>query len=204
MMPPVPTTQPSIDETKGCSSQPEEIPKTPLVSPKKVRFSRRIDVREVPHMKDLTKEDTEATWYSAVEFEEIRQSLVVTVRMMMAKKPVDDTLCTRGLEFRTPSGAKRRKRNKLNALTAVWNEQVAQWREDRTDELAIAFVYEEHVRECRQFALTIAQRDAMEARRIMCSMDESGSDLSDVSISSGRSNEAFGVPQMAVLTPSAA
>ena len=71
---------------------------------------------------------------------------------MIAKKPVDSDQCTRGIEFRTPQGAKFRKKNKLEALTAVWNEQVSQWKENVTDEEAIRRVYLEHSTKCTETA----------------------------------------------------
>lgn len=163
-------------------------------------------MQEVPHLKDLTQEEGEAIWYSPEEFEEIRKSLVVTVRMMVANKPVDDTQCTRGLEFRTPAGAKQRKRNKLNALTAVWNEQVSQWKEDRTDEEAIAFVYQQHGHECKKISLRMALQDEKDARRYQECLDESesGSDLSTISLDDSADDQALQEPRKAVVTPSAA
>lgn len=165
-----------------CSTDSCSTPKKPLVDPttpiKNVRFSPSIDVREVPQLKDLPEAEAEATWYSPAEFENIKKTLVVTVRLMMAKKPLDQEQCSRGLEFRTPAGAKMRKKNKVKALTAVWNEQVAQWKQERTDEEAISFVYQKEVLECRDIALQMAMKDEKEASRYLRSdMDESESDI---------------------------
>jgi hypothetical protein len=54
---------------------------------------------------------------------------------MIANKPVGSDQCTRGLEFQSPHAAKYRKKNKLEAPIAVWNEQVAPWKDNVTDDL---------------------------------------------------------------------
>jgi hypothetical protein len=117
-----------------------------------VTFNNQVDVQEVPHLKDLPQEEKAATWYNNQDFETIKKSLVVTLRLMMAQKLVGSDQCVRGLEFRTPQGAKYRKKNKIQALTAVWNEQVAQWKDNKTDDEAIRRVYLEHSLKCREAA----------------------------------------------------
>ena len=124
-----------------------------------VSFTSDVDVKEVPHLKDLEPEEIAAVWYNGTDFERIKKSLVVTLRLMIAKKPVDSDQCTRGIEFRTPQGAKFRKKNKLEALTAVWNEQVSQWKENITDEEAIRKVYLEHSTKCMETARKFGLHD---------------------------------------------
>jgi hypothetical protein len=113
---------------------------------KHVTFATNISVHEVPHLKDLPEEELRATWYDQADFEAIKQSMIVTIRLMMANKPIgsDGDQCTRGLEFRTPAGSKIRKMSKMGAVTAVWNEQVSQWKNGRNDDKAIAEVYIKH------------------------------------------------------------
>jgi hypothetical protein len=130
-----------------------------------VTFSQSLDVHEICHFRDLSPEDVEATWYSTDDFDEIKKSLVVTLRLMMADKPVGDDQCTRGLEFRTPQGAKYRKRNKVEALTAVWNEQVQQWQNDVVDDEAIRRVYLEHSIKCRDAARKFGIHDEKVIRK---------------------------------------
>jgi hypothetical protein len=81
--------------------------------------------------------------------------------LMIANKPVGSDQCTRGLEFRTPAGAKLRKTNKLKALTAVWNEQVAQWKENYADDEAIRRVYLEHSVKCIETARKMGLHDEL-------------------------------------------
>lgn len=129
-----------------------------------VTFEQNVDVREVPHLKELPKEDVLETWYTPEDFDGIKKSIVNTLRLMVAKKPVGSDHCTRGLEFRTPEGAKLRKKNKLDALTAVWNEQVAQWKDNKTDEDAISRVYREQTLKCLEVARRFGMSDEKEVQ----------------------------------------
>ena len=128
-----------------------------------VSFSTHIDVQEVPHWKDLPEEEVVATWYTNEEFLVIKNTLIATIRLMMSKKPIPDDMCTRGLEFRHPEGARMRKKNKIDALTAVWNEQVAQWKEDKTDVEAISLVYQRQSYRCQSIARRFGLSDEQEA-----------------------------------------
>lgn len=132
-----------------------------------VKFEQHVDVLEVPHLRNLQPEEVSSTWYSNQEFETIKKSLVVTLRLMIANKPVGSDQCTRGLEFRTPHGAKFRKKNKLEALTAVWNEQVAQWKDNVTDDEAIRRVYMEQSQKCVETARKFGQHDERAAQRYL-------------------------------------
>eukprot|EP00339_Tiarina_fusa_P030045 CAMPEP_0117031636 /NCGR_PEP_ID=MMETSP0472-20121206/22715_1 /TAXON_ID=693140 ORGANISM="Tiarina fusus, Strain LIS" /NCGR_SAMPLE_ID=MMETSP0472 /ASSEMBLY_ACC=CAM_ASM_000603 /LENGTH=124 /DNA_ID=CAMNT_0004740001 /DNA_START=1 /DNA_END=375 /DNA_ORIENTATION=- len=124
--------------------------------------------------------------------------MIVTIRLMMANKPIGDGQCSRGLEFRTPSGAKKRKKNKLDALTAVWNEQVSQWNEHKTDEFAISFVYQQQNQKCREQALRFGRHDEKAA-------EESDLDVSIGSISlDGSENPIHVGPLSQKVSPAAA
>jgi hypothetical protein len=204
---PIPETQLQCNDA-SCSTYSKSPENSPLVaasSSKKVRFHASIDVREVPHLKDLPEGETLATWYTQTEFESIKQSLVATVRLMMAKKLIERDLCVRGLEFRTPRGAKLRKQNKLKSLTAVWNEQVAQWKEDRSDEEAISFVYQQGIHECRTVALRLGLQDEQEARRYLNedSSDEAESDFSTIALEDS-TNNTLEEPHRSTVVPTAA
>lgn len=175
------------------------------MSTKKVCFGASIDVREVPHLKDLPDGEAVATWYTQKEFEEIKKSMITTIRLMMAKKPIGKDHCARGLEFRTPAGAKMRKQNKLKALTAVWNEQVSQWKDDRTDEEALSIVYQQEVHECRTIALRLGLQDETEARRVLDEdgSDETEADFSTISLEDSTTN-VLEEPHRSTVVPTAA
>mmetsp|Transcript_33584 Transcript_33584/g.56189 ORF Transcript_33584/g.56189 Transcript_33584/m.56189 type:complete len:224 (-) Transcript_33584:105-776(-) len=141
-----------------------------------VTFVQSVDVKEVPHLKDLPQEEKNATWYTNADFEVIKRSIILTLRLMVAKKPVGSDQCTRGLEFRTPGGAKFRKQNKLEALTAVWNEQVAQWKDNVTDEEAIRRVYLEQSLKCRETAIKFGLHDENAVRHYLRNEEEEDED----------------------------
>ncbi|KAG7359761.1 hypothetical protein IV203_034859 [Nitzschia inconspicua] len=141
-----------------------------------VRFEQHVDVQEVPHLRDIPAEEVSATWYNSEDFNVIKKSLVVTLRLMLANKPVGSDQCTRGLEFRTPHGAKYRKKNKLEALTAVWNEQVAQWKDNVTDDEAIRRVYLEQSEKCRETARKFGLHDERAVQKYLGEDNLSDSD----------------------------
>jgi hypothetical protein len=138
-----------------------------------VSFEQHVDVKEIPHIKDLSAEEVSAVWYNGEDFEAIKKSLVVTLRLMIASKPVGSDQCTRGLEFRTPQGAKYRKKNKLEALTAVWNEQVAQWKDNVSNDEAIRRVYVEQSKKCIETARKFGMHDERAVQKYL------GEDMSE-------------------------
>jgi hypothetical protein len=159
-----------------------------------VSFISDVDVKEVPHIKDLSAEEIAAVWYNGADFEDIKKSLVVTLRLMIANKPVGSDQCTRGIEFRTPQGAKFRKQNKLEALTAVWNEQVSQWKENITDEVAIRRVYLQHSTKCMETARKFGLHDEKAVQKYLREEifgDDSARSLSSRSSLLPRSDDDF-------------
>ena len=124
-----------------------------------VRFASEVDVKEVPHLNNVPEDEHVATWYSVEDFDEMKKDMIATVRLMITNKPVGEDRCTRGLEFRTPAGARLRKQTKLEALTAVWNEQVSQWKRHETDEERISIVYQRLSYKSREAAHTMGLRD---------------------------------------------
>ena len=174
-MPPY-TLDMTWDDSKSCSScvlmQSKNAPCAVSMCRRTVTFASQINVQEIPHLKDIPKEEVHSTWYDNTDFENIKKSIIVTIRMMMANKPIGDDQCTRGLEFRTPAGAKLRKKNKLEALTAVWNEQVAQWQAGVTDDEAIREVYVRATAPCQDTALRAGAHDAKDVQNYLGIADD--------------------------------
>ena len=131
----------------------------PLARRRRISFDPTVEVREIAHLKDLSPEEVTNTWYNNSDFELIKQSIVNTLRLVMAcRRPLDDDdHCIRGLEPRIPVLAKFRKASRINCLAAVWNQQVISWQAGTTNEEAIATA-------CRAQSLTcqiIARRAAV-------------------------------------------
>jgi hypothetical protein len=181
-------TQQQWDKSTECSSTESILKKSVRRTSRRrclsVAFSPNIGVKEVPQLKDVTQEEKSAVWYAAEDYEQIKKSLIVTIRLMMAKKPMSSDHCTRGLEFRAPAGAKLRKTNKIDALTAVWNEQVKQWKDDRTDEEAISRVYQQQTQKSSMSARKMGLHDEMAVEQSLWNGGDSLSSLSLGSISS--------------------
>lgn len=150
-----------------------------------VRFSTEVDVREVPHIRDLSKDEQSASWYTLEDFDAIKKDMIATIRLMISNKPIGEDRCTRGLEFRTPAGARLRKQTKLDALTAVWNEQVSQWKRHQMDEERLSFVYQRKSYKSRQAARTMGLRDETEVEPQDDNEDEVSSSLSSLQEKNG-------------------
>ena len=134
---------------------------------RRISFSQNVSVQEVQSHHAMPEEEKIATWYGPQEFESIKRSIVDTLRLMMSNKAMNsDEYTTRGLEFRTPAGAKIRKRNKIEALTVVWQTQVQQWQDDMTDEEAICLVYQKVSSQCRDYARKVGKNDERIANMI--------------------------------------
>lgn len=159
----------SEDQKRATWYSPDEvhaIKKALIASPTKktVSFSTTVDVQEVPRLKDISEDQKTATWYTADEFNVIKQSLIATLRLMIAKKPIGADNCIRGLENRTPAAVKLRKKNRIDALSAVWHEQVAQWKENKINEKAISLAYQRQSYKSRREAYRMAKYDAKAAK----------------------------------------
>ena len=198
-------TDQNLDDSATCSTDGFPETKKPLVpaspSSKRVSFGSHVDIQEVPHINDMEDDLIADTWYNDEDFAIIKQGMVVTVRLMMANKPVDESQTTRGLEFRTPAGSKQRKHNKLKALTAVWNEQVAQWKRNFADAEAISFVYQQQSYASQAVARQLALKDQVDAR-LYLGLEESeqlGASLTFESASS-----TLDSPERSSILPSAA
>lgn len=164
------------DEKKNISKQSDEVKKekrrrrrkadqthpSDIASPKRrtVSFAPVIRFKPVKHIDDFTEEQIEATWYTEYDLNIIRAACITTVRQMVFKKTInEETDCTRGLEFKTPSGAKFRKNNKQTAIEAVLAEQRLQKSMGMVDEEYLSEVYSEAAGNSKRIAHLMALRD---------------------------------------------
>lgn len=116
----------------------------PAITPvRRVNFNGQVMVRTIGHVNDLSESEIRRTWYHKEEYRQIRSSLSVTVRKITSGRYEGDTdsHCARGLEFRTPYGAQLRRKNKLDALIAVLDEQDRQMDDNDLNDDALAQLY---------------------------------------------------------------
>jgi hypothetical protein len=110
-------------------------------------------------------------WYSAQEFQAIREGAIRTVKTMMKNLPIDNdpNHCTRGLEGKTPKQNKARQERKADVLWTVLSLQAENHGRDYE---ASCHVISKSYSECsRPFvleALKTGCRDAVEAWGAPC------------------------------------
>lgn len=155
--PPPPTRRNSIESCSSINSMaviPQAIvtsapPLSPLhlaapsarVSPprstaKGVSFNKRVRIRKIKRLEDMTEEEIGATYFTDQELMDIRNDLRHTIRSMVENnhredqhETVDDydsnstVFCVRGLEHEFPQGKFRRKQLKMMSRGAVLEEQ---------------------------------------------------------------------------------
>jgi hypothetical protein len=99
-------------------------------------------VTRYPHIDYYTDKEVEEIWYSEIDFAYIRQECTDTIRMMVNKESLDkDQYCCRGLECKTPKGAKYRRNNKFIGIQTVLDEQSVQQSEGMDDPVYMAELY---------------------------------------------------------------
>jgi hypothetical protein len=133
-----------VKEAFEQQQQPEEH------RPKKtVNFYGAVRVYPHLHINDVTAVEWSKAWYNEEEIAEIKAECTLTVNLVKSghlSSIGDDcnewsTLCFRGLEFRTPEGAQRRRENKYMAWDRVLEEQDAQYASGVFDADSIAHKY---------------------------------------------------------------
>jgi hypothetical protein len=149
-------------------------------SSRTVRFNLQKNIaHKVPHHRDLDSEMKEAIWYSKDEYAHMKRSVIAMVRVLMRGKKIveNDRQSVRGLEFRTPDGARSRQAVKHEALAAVLNEQGRQVElqctphddecsggyDDKSAEI-LSRVYMAHTAPCQRAAHTLALGDVAPAQ----------------------------------------
>ena len=161
--------------------QPQQTPQQQNAScclpVKRVRFDNRIRVKEIKHHNDMTAKAIHATWHNEEEYARIKEVLKQTIRLMMAKRTVDeerDGLCTRGLEGRTREGQNLRNKRRNECRRAVIMEQEKQRKIMGTyDDEQIAENSCIHSSVCNLEARVAAMKDYQEAYKYLEQYEES-------------------------------
>ena len=194
------STKPVLLRSDSCSSaeinahlQTKSLPppEPSITSTRRIRFNNQVMVRAIEHVNDISEAEITMIWYQKEEYREIRSSLAATVRKITSGKygGDSDSHCARGLEFRTPYGSQLRRKNKLDALVAVLDEQDRQFDMDEFCDKTLARAY----MECSYARLHEAQRrgelDEIEALRIHSGEESISSLLYSSNKSRVRTNE---------------
>ena len=133
-----------------------------------VTFSTKVLVQETIHITDYTLEEKANTWYTSQELAIVRSDILSVVRLIATEKYTGDTdtLCTRGCESRCKSGNQKRHLNKLNAMTAVIEEQRRQQSTKNTSQIRLSQVYIQANAHCRGGAFRLGLSDEHAAKMI--------------------------------------
>jgi hypothetical protein len=94
---------------------------------KRLHWNHKVEKKRHHRLCDLTQDEKECVWYTESDTKIILAMAKVTVKMMMKGEPCDDIdYCSRGLEGKTPTGSKRRQKNKLRVRKSLLEEQTIQ------------------------------------------------------------------------------
>jgi hypothetical protein len=133
-------------------------------SRKAVTYSRRVHTKKVRSHYHYSQEERDNTWYSPVEYAEIKNQCMETLKRLHNDPGFADCdeLSSRGLEIRTKAASQTRKANKAFALQAVLYEQELQRLEEIKDPERIREAYLKISRVSQGVASFLAARDWQE------------------------------------------
>jgi hypothetical protein len=134
-----------------------------------VKFHSRVRFKHIKHIDDYSDREYFATWYVEEDLQEVFDHCVETVRRMVNGNVLQDEngYCPRGLEYKTPTGAKTRKQNKSKGIRIVLDEQERQRSEGINDPVRLAKLYYESATDSRRAYRLLAMQDQEEARPIL-------------------------------------
>lgn len=129
-------------------------------SDRRVHWNQKVEKKRHYRVQDLSADERDAVWYTEADTKIILAMAKVTVKMMMKGEPCDDIdYCSRGLEGKTPTGSKKRQKNKLRVRKALLEEQDIQREEGVLDPDYLAQVSIKYSREVVAEAHNVALRD---------------------------------------------
>ena len=133
-----------------------------------VTFFPKVFIQETIHITDYTLDEKATTWYTRQELAEVRDDILSTVRLISTGKYTGDTetLCARGCKSRCKSGNQTRQLNKLNAMTAVLEEQLHQQSTRKICQLRLSQVYKLANAHCRKEAILLGLSDNHAAKDV--------------------------------------
>jgi len=165
----------TVSPPKDSKPQHEDMPLTVLAAPptpvkrkRKVRFVLSSNtVQTMLHVKDMSDEDIEATWYQPDEMTAIKKDLITIIKRVMKGERFEETSkqTFRGLEIRTKEGALKRQNNKTMAVMAVLQEQARQIRKGIRDDQRIREKMDPVTSKCARSAHAMALIDELIVRK---------------------------------------
>jgi len=152
---------------------------------KKVSFAPTAKVRQIAK---IPKDVVSDYWFTNEDFSRMKKSFAPTVQRMMngtLSKDLEEQnedYCTRGLEYRTRDGAKRRMKNKYDGMAAVLHEQDRQTFEETPDDELLARAYREANFHCISEAKTLGEQDALNVQLYLSTDNEPFYDAAAIAV----------------------
>ncbi|CAB9502032.1 expressed unknown protein [Seminavis robusta] len=159
----------------------------------RVSFAPTAKVRQIVK---ITREQAKDVWFNNDDFQRMKKSFAPTVQLMAAgaltpeESANSEEHCTRGLEYRTKDGARRRMKNKYDGMAAVLHEQDRQLFEDTRDDEQLAKVYIDVNCKCSFEALALGRRDEQDVKDYLTGKGESSERSADDSTVASTSSSA--------------
>jgi hypothetical protein len=128
---------------------------------KSVSFKKGVKVREHPGLIDFSEDEIKRAWYNNTDYAMIKAEYLSTIKKMVSRKtfPDDETLCFRGLEYRTPRVAALRRQHKSEAIDLVLDEQCLQRSKGIHDPDYIAHLYRKRADHSARIAHLLGVQD---------------------------------------------
>ena len=169
----------------------EELKFIPL-SRKQVHFNDDVDVKHVLHRTDYTDFESENAWYSIADYGSFREDSTTTVRLIVNRPGEIDNVryASRGVEHRISSVREQRYRIRIQARSAVLDEQLFQRSIGERDNGIIATLYKQKAESSLQDALEMATRDQCDATLHQNEILREENDFSDEWIKSISTNHS--------------
>lgn len=142
-----------------------DCPSPEKVQGKSVAFFELVGIKRIVPYYEYSDDEHDATWYSEDQLREVVSECVATCRMMTQGEPIleEEGLCSRGLEFKTPSGSRFKREAKARARQVVIEECETQKRTKIHDPEYLAMVYAVATKDTRHMACLMALRDEEDA-----------------------------------------
>jgi hypothetical protein len=149
---------------------------------KSVTFCGQVRVRHALHINDYSDDEIDATWFNAAGMKRIRKELRYTMDLMQQEGAEIDEVkySSRGLEYQVAEGAYLRKKNRIDAVDAVLDEQDEQRREGVVDEEMLAMEYGNCTSRSQLAAQVIGRLD----QKIASGLSQKGDDSSRITMDS--------------------
>ena len=134
---------------------------------KTVHFNEEVELVYVMNRGDYTFSEISSCYYNRVELSEIKARTKSEARLLEYRQITESLdASTRGLEARTSDGLRRKRRNRADAYTAIFDELDRQDDQGYSDEDSLADIYFRYSEESRLAAEMLGLRDARLAREV--------------------------------------